>query len=939
MDLFVYNCISLLLCLLLFDKIDSQFEWISYDKIDEIMDKINSVNSDNCFEKQPNELVLPDETVYQKPSIEMLKRDIIMRNRSQLLHVRNIAHRNAMLYSYLFQRLFDFEEPGLTYILLHNAADVTGGRGMLNGSGIFFDTNKYYPHWYKNFFNKTIPLFGPYAWRADDFYDAFNWKNEWTNQTIQQEDIGAGRFHQYTSRYNRGNEWYRKWLPDEKRNIKKKQGHSSNSTMTSPNLTDDKNEKKAKSQRRLINENKNDTVHDNDIDDDDDDDNDAMKKRKGVHTVQLLLAERMYKLYEMPQIFEFLGPPHPEDPLGPTIWTRPYFDCGRSNKWIISAVAPIVDIYPRHTAYRHFQSMRNLAVAVADADFIMMDINQCPETDQITVQSKQTNLFAGTDKCKPTTRCEPLFGFGFRRGGYQCLCQPGYRYPPYQDGPFKGYIIEKATQEEYVNNFDCIKVELYQLYPQYFLQSYFGLFPPRTRRSADYNSDLSNSSVYNNLSKNSRLPLLIDSVSKVNIITTLLATSSSIFESYIYPILALSCHFITKFLSSKQEDHIEKRRSKRATDEYPTRIASIMQLYNHLNYNPHICEFMTEDLLTMPGDVLHDADIQFESQARLALTLSHFLSSFYQIVNSDEDFPMRKAEVDLTDEQLIGEVLAAVASDHKVVGVGIFFDRGKFRNYRLPYFGPYAFRIENDINRKYAVVDWAGLPDGYENEIWFRTMKARWATNGDRSQLTEYWLKLFIRADYFGSALVPHESGFPLYFHAPELKHGQWFPPRFQCSQNHTLPRQWIVTYAVPFFGLDTLGINIEFKGVVRIDTYLSYLDINQCSMSHYVPNAFKGSDHCDYQSTLCEPIFGRGFLLGKYKCRCRPGYEYPFLDQNDFFLGDVLDTQWDILLSNTSRISSYDILKCRIAIASSIKPISFILLLSSISFAILLST
>ena len=41
---------------------------------------------------------------------------------------------------------------------------------MLNGSGIFFDDNTYYPHWYKNFFNKTIPLFGPYAWRADDFY-------------------------------------------------------------------------------------------------------------------------------------------------------------------------------------------------------------------------------------------------------------------------------------------------------------------------------------------------------------------------------------------------------------------------------------------------------------------------------------------------------------------------------------------------------------------------------------------------------------------------------------------------------------------------------------------------------------------------------------------------------------------------------------------------
>ena len=108
---------------------------------------------------------------------------------------------------------------------------------MLNGSGIFFDQDKYYPHWYKNFFNKTIPFFGPYAWRADDFYgkirhqllctglkpaqrfpsDAFNWRHEWTNHTIQEEDIGAGRNHQYTSRYNRASEWYSKWLPDQTR--------------------------------------------------------------------------------------------------------------------------------------------------------------------------------------------------------------------------------------------------------------------------------------------------------------------------------------------------------------------------------------------------------------------------------------------------------------------------------------------------------------------------------------------------------------------------------------------------------------------------------------------------------------------------------------------------------------------------------------------------
>ncbi|CAF3559846.1 unnamed protein product [Rotaria sordida] len=907
-------CISFFLCLLLllFDKNYCQFEWITYDKIDEIMDRINSVNRDNCFQKQPNELVLPEEAVYQKPSIELLRNDIIMKNRTQLLHVRNIAHRNALLYSYLFQRLFDFEEPGLTYILLHNAADVTAGGSMINGSGIFFDQDKYYPHWYKNFFNKTIPLFGPYAWRADDFYDAFNWKNEWTNHTIQQEDIGAGGNHQYTSRYNRANEWYYKWLPDSIQDDQEKEVHPYNVTMSPSFVAINNDDKKENNQGEINDEKKNDT-------------DDANKKRKPVHTVQLLLAERMYKLYDVTETIEFYGPPHPEDPQGPTLWTRPYFDCGRSNKWIISAVSPIVDIYPRHTTYRHFQSMRNLAVAVTNIDFIMMDINQCSEINQI---NRKLNLFAGTNKCKPTTRCEPLFGFGFRRGGYQCLCQPGFRYPPYQDGPFKGYIIEKATQEEYANNFDCLKVELYQQYPKYFYQSNIELFAGRKRRS---NDDLSNRSIYNNLSKNFILPLLIDSVSKVNLIATLLTSSSSLFKSSIHRIASFSSKLFIGFVNNKHEDHIKKHRAKRFAYEYSTRVASIMKHYDYLNYNPHICEFMTEEELSMPGDVLYDVDIQFESQARLALTLSHFLSSFYQIVNPAEDFPLRKAELDLTDEQLIGEVLAAAGSDYKVVGIGIFFDRGKFRNYRLPYFGPYAFRMENDISQNYTVIDWAGLPDGYENEIWFRTMKTRWATNADRSELTEYWLKLFIRADYAGNALVHHESGFPLYFHAPELKHGQWFPPTFQCSRNYALPRQWIVTYAVPFFGLDVLGINLEFKGVIRIDTYLRYLDINQCSLPHYIPNAFKGSDRCDYQSTICEPIFGRGFRLGKYKCRCRPGYEYPFIDQNDFFNGDVMDIQWNILMSNNSRMSSFDQLKCRLAIANSIRPISFILLLSMI--------
>ena len=55
-------------------------------------------------------------------------------------------------------------------------------------------------------------------------------------------------------------------------------------------------------------------------------------------------------------------------------------------------------------------------------------------------------------------QCEPLYGWGFRRGGYRCMCKPGYRYPQYQNGPFMGAEIESATEEEYRNGFDCIPV-------------------------------------------------------------------------------------------------------------------------------------------------------------------------------------------------------------------------------------------------------------------------------------------------------------------------------------------------------------------------------------------------------------------------------------------------------------------------------------------------
>jgi hypothetical protein len=114
------------------------------------------------------------------------------------------------------------------------------------------------------------------------------------------------------------------------------------------------------------------------------------------------------KFEENARPMQFYGPYGAEDNPGPTKWTAPYFDCGRSNKWIISSVSPIVDVYPRHTEYRNVQSYRFLGVSVASIDFIIQDINQCDDFNVGQDMNEKTRkYFSGTHKCKPTTRCEP----------------------------------------------------------------------------------------------------------------------------------------------------------------------------------------------------------------------------------------------------------------------------------------------------------------------------------------------------------------------------------------------------------------------------------------------------------------------------------------------------------------------------------------------------
>jgi hypothetical protein len=103
--------------------------------------------------------------------------------------------------------------------------------------------------------------------------------------------------------------------------------------------------------------------------------------------------------------------------------------------------------------------------------------------------------------------------------------------------------------------------------------------------------------------------------------------------------------------------------------------------------------------------------------------------------------------------------------------------------------------------------------------------------------------------------------------------------------------------------------------------------------MPYYEANAFKNSDRCDYYSTICKPIEGKGFVKGGYKCQCRAGFEYPFLDKNDFYPGDQLEKEWYTLTTNVSMESRFFSLKCRIAKASGIQPNVYLIAFAFIIF------
>ncbi|XP_026682691.1 uncharacterized protein LOC103513782 [Diaphorina citri] len=594
---------------------------------------------------------------------------------------------STFFFSYILQARFirpainNTYDPGMMYYFLSTVADVSANP-HINASAIYFAPNMSYSPSYRGFFNKTMPRFAPRTFRADDFNDPIHLERISTLNTFIVRDLGSipngSLSSDYTSDFYRINEWYTKWLPD-------------------------------KVEKR----------HDT----------------KTTYQVEIRYSNNTN------ETFVFHGPPGADEVPGPVKWTRPYFDCGRSNKWLVAAVVPIADIYPRHTTFRHIEYPTYTAVAVLEMDFDRIDINQCPAGEG----NSGPNRFADTARCKKeTTECEPLHGWGFRRGGYQCRCIPGFRLPNVVRRPYLGEIIERATSKQYYNGFDCSKIGWVQKMPVQWEKA-----KPEIR------------------------------------------------EKYM-------------------DMYYEYRNFTPGPGSLHTEKINIEEVLKFLfSVNAESCKKYSKQDLELQGDFAFGAEEQFANEAKMAVRLANFISAFLQISDPKEVYSgKRLTDQPLSEDQMIGETLALALGDSKIWSAGMYWDRNKFTNRTL--FAPFAYK-EQLNTRKFKVEDLARLnktEEVYTNAGFFQFLKQRWSTNFD--SLEKFYMKIKIRFNETGEYLKKYEH-YPNFYRAATLDDGYWTSPYFDCDGKL---KKWVITYAVPFFGWDSLKVKLEFKAVLERTGY-----------------------------------------------------------------------------------------------------------------------
>ena len=113
-----FNQLAIFLILILIQNVDCQFDWQKYDDFDKVREKLDKINADNCKIVDVNDLFLDIDTVSHIPDIKWLGIDPIFPNRTNLLHVHNMAISRAFFYSYILQKVSDEAEPGLFFLMM-----------------------------------------------------------------------------------------------------------------------------------------------------------------------------------------------------------------------------------------------------------------------------------------------------------------------------------------------------------------------------------------------------------------------------------------------------------------------------------------------------------------------------------------------------------------------------------------------------------------------------------------------------------------------------------------------------------------------------------------------------------------------------------------------------------------------------------------------------
>ncbi|XP_016057692.1 PREDICTED: probable G-protein coupled receptor 179 [Miniopterus natalensis] len=101
-----------------------------------------------------------------------------------------------------------------------------------------------------------------------------------------------------------------------------------------------------------------------------------------------------------------------------------------------------------------------------------------------------------------------------------------------------------------------------------------------------------------------------------------------------------------------------------------------------------------------------------------------------------------------------------------------------------------------------------------------------------------------------------------------DMKHVRLSPPFLECQGGQFRPG-WLITLSATFYGLKP-DLSPEIRGQVQMDIDLQMVDINQCASG---PGWYSNTHLCNLNSTQCIPLGSQGFVLGRYLCRCQPGF------------------------------------------------------------------